>query len=173
MFGLKKAEIIVTDGEMKDEKFLVQFNPASYTINKNVSFNEKYSYGNSTSLLQFSKVEGPSVDFQVVFDTYMDINPFKKDVRIYTDAIESLTSVDDKIKSPPRILFKYGSLEFDGYITATVTKYTMFTSSGKPVRALVDIKMKCLEKAKAPGSSSDRIKKLKETFKDSNPRKGL
>lgn len=173
MFGLKKAEITVIDGDMKDEKFLVQFNPASYTINKSINFNEKYSYGNTSSFLQFSKVQGSTVDFQIIFDTYMTINPKKKDVRIYTDAIGTLSEVDKTIKAPPRISFKYGSLEFEGYIVSTSTKYTMFTSSGTPVRAAIDVQMKLMEKIGEESGGEDKIKKLKDTFKGTNPRKGL
>lgn len=82
---------------------------------------------------------------QLFFDTYdpVDANVTQgSDVRQYTQLIINLLEVDSELHAPPVCLFNWGSLSFVGVLERADQTFTMFLSTGIPVRATMDVSFK-------------------------------
>lgn len=164
---LEKAKLVPTvfdkdEKEIKDkgDAIEVMFNPESYSITTTVGYGEKFSYGNDIPKIQFSELLPQVLQVKLFFDTYSSIDTGfagetkkktgsnllrdqgRKDVRLYTDQIMELTKIDSETKEPPLVRFEWGSCDFVGVITKIEQQFLMFTSSGRPVRAELNITMK-------------------------------
>lgn len=154
--ALKKASIIVNG---KDETIEVLFNPNEYVIEKGNQFTWEKIPGLSAPVAQFISGEAMTLTMDLFFDTYED----QKDVRDYTSKITKLLDVDKDLHAPPVCRFVWGSLDFKGVIEKVGLKFTMFLSSGIPVRATVNVTFRAVmsmtEQFQAiPRQSSDRTK---------------
>lgn len=161
MAGLKKAKFIPENGKSID----VLFNPGEYTITKTNGYNEIPN--RVTPLAQFKSVSIDVLNVKLFFDTY--VKERGKDVRDYTDQIVKLMDKDEKIWSPPLCKFVWDTEVFTGYITNIVQKFTMFLSTGIPVRAELTVtiksfKLKGINKKFKQSSdfSNTNIRKLKQ-----------
>lgn len=150
---MEKAKIIIKEGERKDKNITVHFNPSDYQLSLSSEFEVSYSPGDLATSQQFKKPGVETLTVKLLFDTYMGLpklanikspkdllsNKAKEDVSNSVNELVDLARVDKTLKRPPRIIFSWASLEFAGIITNTKTQYTMFMSSGRPVRATVDL----------------------------------
>lgn len=168
MGSLEKAIISVRDPDpAKDteiEQIKVLFNPEKYTLEKTANWQEK----GKKKILQFISIARKSFSVDLFFDTY----EAGEDVRGYTSKIVKLTDpINAKKKNPPVCIFSWGGFNFRGVIEKVTQNYTMFLSSGKPVRAVLNVTFKqfslAQEQAKGnpPGDPSTiRIVKEGETL---------
>ena len=131
----EKAEIIV-EKKSGRETIPVMFNPNEYTIGRSSSVTTEKSG------LKFGAIQTDDFTVSLFFDTYEK----GEDVREKTDAIaELLEATENKNKGqsyPPLCIFSWGDFTYRGYVTKVSRKYTMFLSSGVPVRADVSVTFK-------------------------------
>lgn len=190
---MKKATIKILEGKLKGNAISVMFNPSDYSIDKKVTYKGQYTNSSTDNTLQYTSISPRTLNFTLVFDTYMKMNTdislksikdikqlfedrAKEDVRVYTSVIESLTKYDDTISKTPDILFKWGTFEFKGVIVSLNQKFTMFLSNGLPVRAKLIIKMIGNDNQDIGEIDKKNIKKIKaraEKLNKKNPRKML
>ncbi|BEP29030.1 CIS tube protein [Helicovermis profundi] len=134
-----KAKILVLDKNKKVTKTLsVLYNPNKYTISKSNRFNTEKINNEDDPILQYASGDATKLSMELFFDTWhlKDTKSKKiEDVRIHTEEIRRLLYIDSDLHKPPLCKVVWGSLVFTGYLTDLTEVYTMFSSSGVPVRA--------------------------------------
>lgn len=176
---LEKAVISVEKGS----DISVMFNPSEYDLQTGVNYSSINVPGLNGPITQFISGTQDTLTVQLMFSTYEPptYDPSKKkvvpvkdsemtDVSALTSKLYKLTKIDPLLNRPPICTFKWGSLQFKGAVTDVRQKFTMFLSSGKPVRAAVDVTFKSmlnaigLSKSDAfSGSGSAKIRVLDES----------
>lgn len=117
------------------DEISVMFNPADYSV---ATSSEVSGEGSS---LQFNKVKKEDFTVNLFFDTYEK----GEDVRDETEKIASLQlpTVEGKTtKQPPVCAFVWGKFTYKGIISRVDQKFTMFLSTGIPVRAELTVTFK-------------------------------
>ncbi len=169
--GLTKAKLEI-EREMGKQIVEVLFNPSEYQLTDGSSYSEKKVPGLDGPILQYISGDATELSLNLFLDTYVpkstsliSFGPPKEstDVSALTKQIADATSIDGSMHRPPKVTFKWGSLNFEGVVTKMNHTYTMFTESGMPVRAKVSLTFKSLisptdTKRKSPFESPDRTK---------------
>ena len=170
---LKKAQMEVYDESDKViETINVLFNPSEYSISDSVEYaspkDKKGAVKNSTPQENFMGKNASVLNLSLFFDTNAviaasSINNIKAtDVSKVTKKFTALTRVKGDQHKPPKVRFVWGSLHFKGVVKDLKTSYTMFTESGMPVRAKMDLTIKMSaeksDKFVEPFESPDRTK---------------
>ena len=126
-----KAQIIALEGP--DAGIIeVMFNPNEYTVS------HESTYNGEKDKKQFEKYEKPEFRVSLFYDTYEK----RQDVRRDTARLVSLmypTVPGKETKRPPVCVFSWGKFTYRGIITKIEQKFTMFLSSGIPVRSTIDV----------------------------------
>ena len=124
--------------------FTVQYNPVNFKFDKPVSWKEHDEQGQE-SKLEFQKAQPANISMELMFDS----TSTGGDVR--TSWVNSLLKMtnpevedegDSDKKRPPKITFEWGSFVFVGVLESVNVTYTMFSQTGDPLRAKVQVKMK-------------------------------
>lgn len=169
---LEKAEISPELGS----SIKVMFNPAEYSLQTGVNYSNISVPGMDGPITQYISGQQDTLTVQLLFSTYQAprFDPSQNkvvavsdnqitDITKYTKKIYNLTKIIGALHRPPVCTFKWGSLRFKGVVTDVRQRFTMFLSSGKPVRAVVDVTFKSLinpltSSKYAPFESPDRTK---------------
>lgn len=120
-----KAKLVVGEDEKEIE---VSFNPSEYSVDLS-----------NNDLL--TNVEVNDFTTTLFFDTFEQ----GSDVREKTNPISALifpTEEIKEIKRPPICRFEWGSFVYRGVVKEIKNKFTMFSSSGFPVRAELTLTLK-------------------------------
>ena len=129
---LEMAKIVV---HATREEIPVMYNPTELSLNKTVMVQGEGSN------IQFQRVNNDDLTVSLFFDTYER----QVDVRSKTNRIVALTvpSVGTNVrKEPPVLVFTWAGPLFTGIIVKLDQKFTMFLSSGIPVRAELSVTFK-------------------------------
>jgi len=124
------------------EKFDVQFNPTQYALTKGAQLAEIGIPGIDSPILQFVRGQTEKLTLELFFDTThhgMGGEGREVDVRTYTQSIYQLVKIQPKTHAPPRIRFIWGSLSFKAVVENVQQTFTLFSSSGLPLRATVSV----------------------------------
>lgn len=172
--GLTKAKLEI-EKETGSKTIDVLFNPSEYQLSDGASYSEKKVPGLDGPIIQYISGEATELSVSLFLDTYVPESSSllsmvpgfgssgSTDVSAITKEIAAATSIVGSLHRPPKATFKWGSLNFEGVITKMSHTYTMFTESGMPVRAKVNLTFKSLispkdSKRKSPFESPDRTK---------------
>jgi len=124
--------------------FTVQYNPVNFKFDKPVSWKEHDEQGKE-SKLEFQKSQPANISMELIFDTTNS----NTDVRQgWVNKLLELTNPtvpdegDTKKMRPPKVKFEWGAFCFTGVVESVNTTYTMFSTTGDPLRAKVQLKMK-------------------------------
>ncbi len=127
---LKRAQIVVLEGERQTIEAM--YNPESITLGTRVD-----STGSGASI-QFDKRACDDFVIELFFDTY----EAGSDVRLKTRPLVDLTKPTIGTKGrrrPPTCLFQWGGIKFTGLVQHVQENFTLFLSSGTPVRERVTL----------------------------------
>lgn len=127
---VEKAEIIVV--EDGNRKIRVMFNPSEYETTIAAQFTGK------DSAVQYSATDLEDFTVSLFFDSY----EAGKDIREDTKKIADLTLPTysgTSTKRPPICLFSWAGFTYRGLVSKVRQKFTMFLSTGIPVRAELDV----------------------------------
>ncbi len=167
---LEKAYIQPLDakGNNKGERILAMFNPEQYTVDKTVNYQRTNLPGLQTPITQFVYGNAQTLKIDLFFDAYDK----GEDVRKYTKKITKLLDIDSDLHAPPVCKFMWGKLEFKAVIDSVSENFTMFQSSGVPVRSKLTIsfteyKTFAEQLPPRPLESADRVKYRRITQADS------
>ncbi len=160
-----KAKLLI---EGENDPVQVEFNPAEYSLTNGIQYSEKNVPGLDGPIGQYICGNSTTLNVTFFFNTYnpptLD-NPQESgtDVTKYTKKIVKLTQINGKLHRVPKVTFSWGSIKFIGIITDVKESYTMFLTSGMPVRAKLDVTFKSVynvadEKRISPFESPDRTK---------------
>lgn len=174
--GLTKAKLLI-EQEVGEKTIDVLFNPSEYQLTDSASYSEKKIPGLDGPVIQYISGDATELSVSLFLDTYVPKTPSllpvsipgmgggddSKDVSEITRQIAETTSIDGSLHRPPKVTFQWGSLNFEGIVTKVNHTYTMFTESGMPVRAKVNLTFKALfspkdNRRKSPFESPDRTK---------------
>lgn len=174
--GLTKAKLVI-EQEGMDKTIDVLFNPSEYQLTDSASYSEKKVPGLDGPIIQYISGDATELSVSLFLDTYVPGTPSllpvsipgisggdsSQDVSAITKEIADATSIVGSLHRPPKVTFQWGSLNFEGVITKMNHTYTMFTESGMPVRAKVNLTFKSLispkdKRRKSPFESPDRTK---------------
>lgn len=146
---LEKAQITILNGKKQGETIECKFNPNSYTLEKSVNYGDMKATGSGASIMQFVDGNAEMLSMELFFDTTDKLgsdNVSSKDVDVreqYTDAIDTLLSVDGELHAPPVCQFVWGDgIDFTALVQSANKQFTKFLPSGIPVRARVSIVFK-------------------------------
>jgi hypothetical protein len=141
-------EKAILKSEQQGVLFECLINPAELTISKSNSWQAPEKKGGNTHELRFQSGQPGTMTFNMVLDSTEKGEPVTK----YTDKLLELMKVDPTLKGsdpkrnkgrPPWVEFHWGALHsFKAVIERLQIKFTYFGSSGKPLRAKVDITLK-------------------------------
>jgi Contractile injection system tube protein/LysM domain len=141
---------------------VVLFNPTSYKVSKDVSWDAPDAPDEETKIekatrvsrrvnspgLEFKGGKSRSLEMELFFDiteTTVVNGAALKDVRQLTNDIVALTRIEAKQKRPPVCLIEWGretvgsDFPFRGVLTKLVQEFTLFSSTGSPLRAKVSV----------------------------------
>jgi hypothetical protein len=159
---MQLAKLTITPlGKSKLASFTVLFNPASYSISKAVTWEEPGSRGGSKARSNV-KFNAPRLEFgggqsrQLFFRLFFDVTDHPivrgqkiQDVRKLTDKIVKLTLKErsgNKEMPPPTCRISWGEASsqnldfpFVGVLQNLKQDFTLFDSSGRPLRANLDL----------------------------------
>lgn len=182
--GLTKAKLII-EKEIGSDTIDVLFNPTEYQLSDSATYSEKKIPGLDGPIIQYVSGDATELTVSLFLDTYVPEGGSSSltsmvtsavtsmigfgsstettDVSVITRKIAEATSIDGSLHRPPQVTFQWGSLNFKGVVTKVTHTYTMFTDSGMPVRAKVNLTFKSLispkdSKRKSPFESPDRTK---------------
>lgn len=172
--GLTKAKLVI-EKESGSNTIDVLFNPSEYQLTDGAVYSEKKVPGLDGPIVQYISGEATELSLSLFLDTYVPESSSllsavpgmggnsSTDVSAITKEIAQAVSIVGSLHRPPKVTFKWGSLNFEGVITKVNHTYTMFTESGMPVRAKVNLTFKSLispedSKRASPFESPDRSK---------------
>lgn len=176
---MAKARIQVVDKAAIDPprlpQFLdVEFNPTEYTLTKGAQIAEIGVYGIDSPILQFIRGQNEKLNLDLFFDTTTgtdattteaDWDASAQDVRDLTGPFYQLVKIQPRTHAPPRILFVWGSLEFNAIVESVTQKFTLFNSDGVPLRATLTVSFREYK------SLEDQVSQLKLESSDHSKRR--
>ncbi|MCU0588462.1 MAG: LysM peptidoglycan-binding domain-containing protein [Syntrophobacteraceae bacterium] len=114
------------------------FNPSKLVFSKSVNWQRQNASGRDVPELQFTNAEPRTLNLDLIFDTYDTPSVTKEDVRVYTEKLFHLTTVEqhgDKHR-PPVCRLSWGSVGvfFQGVLQQLEQQFTLFMEDGTPVR---------------------------------------
>lgn len=146
-----------------DDEIVVQFNPNELTFNKSAQFAEAAIPGLDAPVLQFVRGQTETLNVDLFFDTtengtLEDAFP----VTLLTDRFYQLIKIDRDTHAPPVCRFVWGDYGFAGsqmdgrwksqnasrqngfqcVVESVRQRFTMFSSSGFPLRATLTVSLK-------------------------------
>lgn len=182
MAVINKAKIRILDSgsKLKSAAAIIEgdsipciFNPTDFTIQRSVNYNKSSIPGLDYPVQHFVSGEAETMSFSLMFDTYSTsgdklpsgvsdsaaaADSGKKDVRDYTGLIMGLTEVNPDTHKPSGVEFVWGTISFIGHVESVSQRFTMFSASGVPVRAVVDITLVSEKMNSSLRNSPDRTK---------------
>jgi nucleoid-associated protein YgaU len=116
----------------------VMFNPPEYQLQVTNQFAEVGVPGLGSSLLQFVRGSAKTLTMELFFDT----TNLGIDVRLHTELVLNLTSLNSETHAPPRLLFLWGSLIFPCVLESVTQTFDFFNTLGMPLRARLNVTLK-------------------------------
>ena len=137
----KKGFIEVLNGKQKGKNIDILYFPTEYSMEKGNTFTEIAVPGLESPYLQYVRGNAGSITLEVFYDTYEK----GVDVRVHTDKLTDLMNIDPEIHAPPQLMFIWGIPSAEPFICVmerATKRFTMFDSSGIPVRAKINVTLK-------------------------------
>ncbi len=153
MAKFEKAYIAI-----KGSTFPVMYNPTEYTYGKKAVYGGLEDTAKKKN--QFQRTEEDNFTVSLFFDTYADNSDVRDKTKPITDLILP-TIKKRKFKEPPVCTFVWGKFSYRGAVIKCSQKFTMFLTTGIPVRSNLDITFE----------SRPSTKQLKEYSNRSSSRK--
>ena len=130
---LAKAFIVNTT---TGQQIPVMYNPEQFSLDQGNSFAEIGIPGLNAPPIQYVRGKGRTLSMELFFDSY----ELGVDVRQFTDGITGLLATLASTFAPPILLFVMGSFSFRCVLMEAAQRFTMFASSGTPVRSTLDVR---------------------------------
>jgi len=123
----------------------VQINPASYSHEHSISYNNTVSQGAPGATLKYKGTSPEKISFDIYFDATGAVST--------ASILDSQVPVDDQIQSfkdvcftyngdihePNYLIVSWGTLVFKCKLTSLSISYTLFQSDGTPLRAKLSV----------------------------------
>lgn len=122
-------------------KVSVKINPASYTHNHQVNYDNSTAQGAPGTTLKFKGIPPETISFDVHFDATGAIENNTVPVKTQLDQFKKVCFVyNGKIHEPNYLVVSWGSLVFKCKLTSMNITYSLFKKDGTPLRAKAAVK---------------------------------
>lgn len=125
------------------DRITFQFNPKELTLAKSASWSRENARGSKkSSPPQYNGPQPSKLTLELFFDASdtHDNSVVTRVERLMTCCVPTATTHQQNKGAPPWVLFRWGGLTgFLAYIGSVSAKYTLFTSSGLPIRAVCTV----------------------------------
>lgn len=122
-----------------------QFNPKEFSISKNAKWGrDAQPNAKKSAPPQFKGSDPAKLALEMFLDATDKMNDavVKKVEQLFTCCVATEDSRQHKKPSPPWVIFKWGGMTgFPAYVASVTAKYTLFTPSGTPVRAICTVNL--------------------------------
>jgi hypothetical protein len=120
-----------------------QFNPRELTMAKAARWKrDTQRTAKKSGVPEFTGAEPSKLTLEMFFDATekMDDAVVKSVEQLFECCVPTNQSLKQKKGSPPWVIFRWGGLTgFPAYISSVSAKYTLFTPTGTPVRAICTV----------------------------------
>ncbi len=152
--GLTKAhvELLTPAGAATGTALDVQFNPTEFTITKGAQIAEIGVYGIDSPILQFVRGQNQKLTLDLFFDTTAGpdgeqmagaLGDGALDCKKLTDPFYDLVHMQPSTHAPPIVRITWGvGLSFKGIVDNVTRKFTLFSASGVPLRATLNLSVR-------------------------------
>jgi len=124
-------------------KIEFQFNPRELSLTKNAKWKrDTQRNARRSGPPEFTGSDPSKLSLEMFFDATdaMDDKVVKQVDKLFACCVPTAKSRQGKKGSPPWVIFHWGGLtSFSAYVSSVACKYTLFTPSGTPVRALCTV----------------------------------
>lgn len=124
-------------------KIKFQFNPKELSLAKNAKWKrEAQRNAKKSGPPEFTGSDPSKLTLEMFFDATdtMDDKVVKAVEQLFSCCVPTEKSRQGKKGSPPWVVFQWGGLtSFPAYVSSVTAKFTLFTPSGTPVRALCTV----------------------------------
>jgi nucleoid-associated protein YgaU len=122
-----------------------QFNPKEVTIAKTAKWERKTAKGaKKAGPPEFSGSEPCKLTMEMFFDATgkQDGSVVEAVEKLFSCTVPTPESASQKKPSPPLVVLHWGAIaSFPAFVTSVSAKYTLFTASGLPIRALCSVSL--------------------------------
>jgi len=154
---LKISRCKVSDGEITvedDVSFKAMINPAEFKHRKAISYAKSMVLGQPASDARFSGFNEELLDFSLWLDGTGAVprganEPLKSVPTLLGELTNVIYKYEGNKHEPSRVQVLWGSKIFFGRLKSMNTQYTLFKSSGVPLRAKVDLGFVSFKTSKA------------------------
>lgn len=133
-----------------------QFNPKELSLSKAAKWARETGKGNKKAgPPQYQGPQPSKLTLEMFFDATakQDDSVVKRVEALFACCVPTGSSHDKKKGSPPWVLFRWGGLtSFLAYVSSVTAKYTVFTTTGLPIRAVCTVTLE--ELAAEPGGQN-------------------
>ena len=141
--ALEKAAIEILKGSRAGTRFIVNFNPNEYTIERSNAFKATSIPGLSGPLIHFINGDADVLSMELFIDDYTDKpREGEPSVQQRLEDMASLREIDRVLHAPPPVQFVWGKLTFSAIIEKLSRKITLFQPDGVPARATLTVTFK-------------------------------
>lgn len=114
----------------------VQINPASYTHNHTVNYDNSTPQGAPGTSLKFKGIPPETISFEIYFDATGAIPNSTSSVKDQIDLLKKTSfTYNGSIHEPNYLIISWGSLVFKCKLTSLNLTYSLFKGDGTPLRA--------------------------------------
>ncbi len=134
--------VVQENGDVRvgSESFEVMLNPASYSHQHVISYDQKKTFGQVGPEMKFSGVEAEEVSFDIVIDGTGVVNGPSDDVKTQVQSLSAIVYEYDGNNHEPHVVrILWGGLIFFGRLKSMSMEYTLFKPSGETLRAKVKL----------------------------------
>lgn len=145
--------------KQRSGQIVALFNPGSYTVHKTVTWSTPQTALGGCAQTE-RQLNAPTLTFggggsrvlslDLFFDVTEPVERFGRlvnfdDVRVLTNEVVKLTRIDGVLKRPPACEVSWGNapddsdFPFTGVVSSLTQNFTLFRSTGKPVRATLSV----------------------------------
>jgi hypothetical protein len=122
-----------------------QFNPKELSLNKSASWKRTPSKGaKSAGPPEYQGPQPSKLTVEMFFDASdtQDTSVVKAVEELFACCVPTSETRQAQRSSPPWVVFHWGGITgFPGYVSQVQVKYTLFTTSGVPIRAVCQVTM--------------------------------
>ena len=127
--------------------YTLQLNPSSLKHTFNIQYSnpcdDKQAAGSLAKKLSFSHYDSETLTFDALFDSTGVTESANAQIKTKIDGLKkSVYKYDGSYHEPQPVNIVWGALDFDGRLTTMSVDYTLFDTSGIPLRAKVSLGFK-------------------------------
>lgn len=124
-----------------EQQCVVKINPASYTHNHQVQYNNSTAQGAPGTTLKFKGIPPETISFEIYFDASGAVDPNVVEVKKQLDEFKEVCfNYNGSIHEPNYLILSWGSLVFKCKLTSLDISYSLFKWDGTPLRAKASVK---------------------------------